>query len=83
MRMLSSCQQCLLPPAGDDDFQDVRLEVANLVAKWKDLGTSLGVRQSDLDTILSTNPHSLNDCLRETLLLWLRQSYDVSATLIL
>ena len=44
--------------------------------RWKDLGISLRVHPSDQDTIQSANPHSSSDCLREMLLLWLRQRYD-------
>ena len=80
---LSSCQQCLLPPAGVSDLQDVRSEVAHASARWKDLGTSLRVHPNDLDSIQASYPHSPNDCLREMLLKWLKQVYDVSATLIL
>ena len=80
---LSSCQQCLLPPAGEDDLQNVRSEVAHASARWKDLGASLGVHQNDLQNIQTSCHYIPDDCLRETLLKWLRQNYDVSATLIL
>ena len=56
--------------------------VADLAGRLKNLGISLGVRASDLDTILSDNPHSSSDCLREVLTLWLRQRYNVCTTLI-
>ena len=61
----------------------MKLEVADIAARWRDLGTSLRVYQSDLEVIQASYPHSPNDCLREVLLKWLRQTYDVSATLIL
>ena len=51
--------------------------MTDVAAKWKDLGISLGIRLSDLDAILSTNPHSASDCLREMLSLWLKQNYNV------
>lgn len=57
---------------------DVRMAVADLAVRWQDLGISLGIRLIDLDTILS---HSSSDYLREMLTLWLRQYYNVSATL--
>jgi len=88
----TSCQQCLLYIyifhcvlllAGEDDIRDVRLAVADLAAKWKDLGILLGICLSDLDAILSTNSHSPNDCMRETLALWLKQNYNVRTTLML
>ena len=63
--------------ADEDDLQDVRSEVASLAGRWKDLGISLGVRIGDLDEIISANPHSPRDCLREMLTKWLRQNYNV------
>ena len=86
----SSSQQCLatifhhvLLLAGEDDLRDVRSAVADLAARWKDLGISLGICLSDLDAIFSTNPQSPHDCLRETLALWLKQNYNVRTTLML
>ena len=66
--------------AGEDDLRDVISAVTDLTGRWKDLGVSLGVRAGDLDTILSDNPHSSSDCLREMLLQWLKQSYNVCTT---
>ena len=66
--------------AGEDDLQDGISAVTDLTGRWKDLGVSLGVRAGDLDTILSNNPHSSSDCLREMLLQWLKQSYKVCTT---
>ena len=70
----------MLLSAGDDDFKDVMSEVKDLAARWQDLGTSLGLSQSGLATILSNNPHSSSDCLKDMLLQWLRQSYNVCTT---
>ena len=50
--------------------------VASLAAKWEDLGVSLGLYPSDLDTIQS-DYDSLNKRLKEVLKLWLRVSYNV------
>ena len=69
--------------ADEDDLREVRLAVADLAARWKDLGISLGIRLSDLNVILSANPHSPSDCLREMLALWLKQNYIVRTTLVL
>ena len=66
---------------GEDDLRDVRSAVADLAGRWEDLGISLGVRPGDLDAILSASAHSPSSCLREMLLLWLRQSYNVSTPL--
>ena len=63
--------------AGEDDLRDVISAVTDLTGRWKGLGVSLGVRSSDLKTILSDNPHSSSDCLREMLIQWLKQSYNV------
>ena len=67
--------------AGEDDLQIVRSAVTSLAGRWKDLGFSLGMRAGDLDTILSANANSPNDCLREMLLRWLKQSYNVCTTI--
>ena len=67
--------------AGDDDLRDVISAVTDLTGRWKDLGISLGLHPSDLDTILSNNPDSSSKCLMEMLLQWLQQSYIVCTTL--
>ena len=72
---------CVFLLADEDDLRDMISAVTSLAGRWKDLGISLGVRASDLDTILANNPHSSNNCLREVLSLWLRQGYNVCTTL--
>ena len=69
---------CVLLRTGEDDLRDVRSAVVDLAVRWKDLGISLGIRLSELNAILSTNPP--NDCLREMLALWLKQNYNVRTT---
>lgn len=64
--------------AGEDDLGAVKTAVADLAAKWKDLGLSLGIRKCDLDAIPSPSNLTASDCLREILALWLKQNYDVS-----
>ena len=61
----------------------MRSAVADLAARWKDLGISLGIRLSELNAICSANPHSPNDCLREMLASWLKQNYYVRTNLII
>jgi len=73
---------CVFLLADEDDLRDMISAVTSLAGRWKDLGISLGVRASGLDTILANNPHSSNNCLREVLSLWLRQGYNVCTTLI-
>ena len=77
----SVCYDCVFQLAGEDDLRDVRSAVADLAGRWEDLGISLGVRPGDLGTILSASAHSPSSCLREMLLLWLRQSYNVCTPL--
>ena len=64
----------------EDDLRDVKSAVADLAGRWKDLGISLGIRSSTLNTIDSP---SASDCLREMLALWLRQSYTVRTIIII
>ena len=66
--------------ADEDDLQKVRLAVADLAGQWKDLGTSLGIHSSKLNTI---NLSSASESLREMLTLWLRQSYNVRTIIII
>ena len=63
--------------AGEEDLRDTRLAVADLAARWKDLGISLGIQLSELNAIFLANPHSPSDCLRETLAIWLKLNYNV------
>ena len=49
-------------------------EVTSLAERWQELGTSLGINKSDLETIPFDSPI---DCLIKTLTLWLKQSYEV------
>ena len=64
--------------ADEDDLQDVRSAVADLAGRWKDLGISLGIRSSKLDTF-----NSASDGLREMLALWLRQGYNVRTIIVI
>ena len=62
----------------EDDLRDVKSAVANLAGRWKDLGISLGIRSSKLDTF-----NSASDGLREMLALWLRQGYNVRTIIVI
>ena len=73
-------KSCLLPLfllADEDDLHDVISAVTGLAGRWQHLGSSLRLRSSDLEAILSASAHSPSDCLRKVLTLWLRQSYNV------
>ena len=69
--------------AGEDDLRDVISAVTGLAGRWKNLGISLGLCPGDVQSIFSANSHSPSDRLREMLLQWLQQSYNVCTTLIL
>ena len=68
--------------ADEGDLRDVLLAVTDLAARWGNLGIFLEVLSSHLDTILSNNPHSSSDCLKEMLKLWLKQNYNVKTSFI-
>ena len=55
---------------------DVFEEVINVALMWKQLGLTLRLKNAELDSIQVSfmNP---NDCMREMLLAWLRERYDV------
>ena len=76
MFSISVYYHCML--VGEADIHDVRSAVANLAGRWKDLGISLGIHWSKLDTL-----NSASDGLREMLPLWLKQSYDVRTIIII
>ena len=80
---LSDTINCVLHLVDEVDLRDVRSAVADVVQRWKDLGISLGLRLSELNTILLANPHSPSECLTEMLVLWLKQNYNVRTTLML
>ena len=66
--------------ADEDDLHDVISAVTGLSGRWQDLGTSLRLRSSDLDSIFSASAQTPRDCLRKVVTLWLRQSYNVCIT---
>jgi len=61
----------------EDDLRDVISTVADITLRWQDLGVSLGIRQSELENILSDRSHSPVNCLKLMLTQWLRQNYNV------
>ena len=48
----------------------------DVAARWKALGTALGLKASDLDTIQARHQGDPTDCLRDMLVAWLQQRYD-------
>ena len=52
-------------------------EILDIAKDWKPLGQALRLRAADLDIIASKHPNDIQECLRDTLLAWLLQRYDV------
>ena len=53
---------------------EVVTELYNLAPKWKSVGLALHLRPDVLNQIESDH-YNVNDCLRETILLWLKRYY--------
>ena len=62
---------------GEDDLVDVVEEVMDLAAKWNLLGLSLRLKAAELDTISAKNHTNPTECLKDMLLTWLQQRYDI------
>ena len=56
----------------EDDLASVQRAVWEGRAKWYNIGLELGLSPGTLDAIQQTYHHVADDCLRETLKLWLR-----------
>ena len=61
----------------EDNLVDVVEEVINLAAKWKSLGFALRLKSAMLESIYSNHPNDTTECLRDMLLAWLKQRYDI------
>ena len=62
---------------GEDDLVDVVEEVMDLASRWHSLGLALRLKPAELDTISSKNHTNPTDCLKDMLLAWLQQRYDI------
>ena len=62
---------------GEDDLVDVVEEVMYVAAKWRSLGLALRLKAAELDTISSKNHTDPTECLKDMLLTWLQQCYDI------
>lgn len=47
------------------------------MAKWKAIGTGLGIKRGRLDEIEAAHPGDPSECLAEVLTTWLRKGYNV------
>ena len=63
---------------GEDDLVDVVEEVMDLAAHWRSIGLSLRLKAAELDTISSKNHTNPAECLKDMLLAWLQQHYDIN-----
>ena len=57
---------------------DVVKEVMDLAPKWHSLGLSLRLKAAELDTISSKNHTNPTECLKDTLLTWLQERYNIN-----
>ena len=60
----------------EDDFFEVREAVDSVLDKWRSVGGALGVQPNRIRAIQATHPTSLENCMDETLLVWLRRSHN-------
>ena len=63
---------------GEDDLVDVIEEVTDVTAKWISLGSTLRLKPAELTIISSKNHTDPTECLRDMLLTWLQQCYDIN-----
>ena len=61
----------------EGDLPHVYGAVISIAANWKHFGTALGIAPGELDMIQKNHQES-KDCLREVVLSWLKQCYDVN-----
>ena len=64
-----------LTNADEEDLTEVLNEVEEISAKWKVLGTKLGIKSGTKEAIKKDNDTSL-ECLIEMLTVWLKLNYD-------
>ena len=72
------CNKPHIVVPGEDDLVDVVEEVMDVAASWRSLGLSLRLKAADLDTISSKNHTNPTECLKDMLLTWLQQRYDIN-----
>ena len=61
----------------EDDLYDAQKALIPAVAKWKAIGTGLGIKRGRLDEIEAAHLGEPSECLAETLTTWLRKGYNV------
>ena len=63
--------------SGEDDLVDVMEEVMDVASRWRSLGLALRLKPAELDSISTKNRDDPTEYLRDMLLAWLQQRYDV------
>ena len=63
--------------SAEDDFRDVRQEVADIKFTYYQLGRELGLPPRELDSIRTAYHQLIDQAFDEVLLVWLRQRYRV------
>ena len=63
---------------GEDDLVDVIEEVMDVAARWRSVGLALRLRVAELDTISSKNHTDPTECLKDMLLAWVQQHYNIN-----
>ena len=61
----------------EDDWKEVCQSVGGLSANWRKLARHLGLDANSIDTIAHENTLSMNECLSQALIYWLRCNYNV------
>eukprot|EP00731_Ephydatia_muelleri_P005999 Em0003g247a len=63
---------------GEDNLVDVIEEVMDVAARWRSVGLALRLRVAELDTISSKNHTDPTECLKDMLLAWVQQHYNIN-----
>ena len=66
-----------MPSIEEEDLFDIQKALNSVVAKWKSIGTGLGIKRGKLDEIEKAHPGDPSECLAEMLSTWLRKTYNV------
>ena len=64
--------------SGEEDIRDIIDEVVQIKTRYKAFGMMLGLSCTELETIeMSMLPFNVGEALRQVILSWLRQKYNV------
>ena len=63
---------------GEDNLVDVIGEVMDVAAKWSFVGLALRLKAAELNAISLKNKYDPTECLKDMLLAWVQQHYDIN-----